>query len=80
MYPKYALLFHRPSVWMRWSGIPLHAATVAAPILKLWLTKLPGISAPEKMDLSQEDRSYLDNDWLFSSKSNGIEAPPLLCK
>ena len=45
MYNWKALLVQRPNAWIKWSGTPLRAATVAAPMRKLWLEKLPGMPA-----------------------------------
>ena len=52
IYSWYALLVHRPKAWIRWSGIPLRAATVAAPMRKLWLEKFPAIPAAAMICLS----------------------------
>ena len=45
MYNWKALLVQRPNAWIKWSGPPLQAATIAAPMRKLWLEKLPGMPA-----------------------------------
>ena len=52
IYNSYALLVHRPKAWIKWSGIPLRAATVAAPMRKLWLEKFPAIPAAAIICLS----------------------------
>ena len=36
----WALLVQHPRAWIWWSGIPLRAATMAAPMWKLWLEKI----------------------------------------
>ena len=56
MYNWEALLDQRPIVWIKWSGIPLCAATVAAPMRKLWDENLPGIRAEVMICQSQSVR------------------------
>ena len=67
----WALLVQHPRAWIWWSGIPLRAATMAAPMRKLWLEKLPSIPTVEKICRSQSVRIEP-----FASKKNFISTPP----
>ena len=69
----YALLVQRPRASIRWSGLPLRAATytVAAPMRKLWLERLPFIPALEKICRSQSVRIEQDSGWPFASSNKG---------
>ena len=67
----YALLVQRPRAWIRWSGMPLHGATMAAPMRKLWLEKFPSIPAVEKICSSQSVRIERDRGWSLASRNKG---------
>ena len=61
----------RPGAWIRWSGMSLRAATVAAPMRKLWLEKLPSICAVEKICHSQSVKIERDRGWPFARRNKG---------
>ena len=67
MHNWYALLDHLPSAWIRWSGKPLQAASVAAPMWKLWLEKFPNMPAAENSCQSQSVRSTRDRGQPYCS-------------
>ena len=49
----------------------LRAATVAAPMRKLWLEKLPSICAVEKICHSQSVKIERDRGWPFARRNKG---------
>ena len=65
---------------MTWSGMPFLAAMVAAPILKVWLEKFPGIHAPSNIWRNQEVSSDCVKDEPVCSKKNGPGVLPLSTK
>ena len=60
--------------------MPFLAATVAAPILKLWLEKLPWIPAADKMPRNHDVSKARDKGRPSLSRNNGPEASPLRVK
>ena len=67
-----------PKAWIRWSGMPLWAATVAAPMRKLWLEKLPETPASASISLRRAVRTARDRGWPSWKRREGHPSFPSL--